>query len=387
MSQQLNQKAAEYLRAYRGGALPQDRIAFGTALRQIALDDTPEGLDRITALLDQLREKVRPVFQDFARDEACVNFALLLAFHLGERIARAAATRIDWLDHDEALPLLPAGAPRKFATLVVGVVGPQRLPCLPLRTIRDRLFGEQPTIGCREYVEQTVRQLHQQAPHRPAPAPAPRPMPPRIETVAAPAEAEEEAAPLIPIRRVDTVPPPAPPRGVLGKLGTLRGGRTAWFETADQAGHLAASAMQVLAGGGAFTPALLKANGRLRRDIALENLTPGQLQGAAEQLLENPHHHDFLVLLHAGEAQLPDGPAAALLLECRSYRGEELHLQMALPYRPAQQPGGFAIFCPRLMHCSAPHQVQPEVFGAFYAGADRQGASGKSWDQYLDERL
>jgi hypothetical protein len=197
MSQALNHKAAAWLHAYRSGAMPQDKLAFGTALRQIALDDSPESLDRITALLDQLRSKLRPEFQAFARDEACVNFALLLAFYLGQTIAREAGTTMEWLDHDEALPLLPPGSPRKFATLVVGRSG--RTLCLPLRPIRDRLFGEQPTPGCREYVEQAVRQYREQA--RPPQAAAQRPP-------AATPPAADAAEELMPIRRTDAAPPP-----------------------------------------------------------------------------------------------------------------------------------------------------------------------------------
>jgi hypothetical protein len=380
MSQQLNQQAAQDLHAYRTGTLPPERFAFATALRQIALDDSAESLDRITTLLDQLRLKRRPVFEEFARDETCLNFARLLAFYLGACIARAAGTRIDWREHEEALPLLPAGAPRKFATLVVGVCG--GVPLTPLRTIRDRLFSAQPAPGCREYVEQAVRQLRE---NQPAPK---TPVPQAAEPPAA-----AEPIELIPVRRADTVAPAAPARGVLGKLGALRNGRNpGWFETVTQAGFLAASGMTAVEDGGSFAPTLLKpVGGKSRRSMNLVRLTHDTAEAAIEHgqqaLLENPEESDFLALLHEGQVRLSGGPTPALILECRSYRGEELHLQMALPYRKAQQPGGFTIFCPRLMSCSAPFALRPELFGAFYAGMDSFSAPGKPWGHHLDESV
>jgi hypothetical protein len=386
MSQQLNQRAAHELHACRTGTLPQGPLAFGTALRQIALDDSPESLDRITTLLDQLRLKLRPVFEEFARDEACLNFAQLLAFYLGAQIARAAGTTMDWRDHHEALPLLPPGSPRKFATLVVGVTGANtgQTLCTPLRTIRDRLFGAQPTLGCREYVEQTVRQLRAQMPQ-------PRPAPPPPKAIAP--LADQEPVELIPVRRADAVAPAMPARGVLGKLGTLRNGRNAyWFETVARAGFLAASGMTQVEDGGGFAPTLLKpVGGRMKRSMNLVRLSGETMEAAIgngqEALLENPEENDFLALLHEGQVRLPGGPTPALILECRSYRGEELHLQLALPYRKARQPGGFAIFCPRLMSCSAPPKLRPELFGAFYAGLDSFSSPGKYRNRHFDESL
>jgi len=382
MSQALNQKAAAYLHAYRTGSLPQDKLAFGTALRQIALDDSPESLDRITTLLDQIRAKVRPVFHEFARDEGCLNFAQLLGFYLGSAIAREAGTSLDWRDYMEALPLLPAGTPRKFANLVVGVGNGGRSLCQPLRTIRDRLFGDAPGPGCREYVEQTARQFREQAPR---PAPPVEPVPAAVTV--------DETEELIPIRRADAAPPPAPVRGMLDRIGAWRDGKNPWwFETATQTGYLAASGMHTIEDGSSLSPILLRpARGKKRGGLDPVPLARGNVETAIESgqqaLLENPQNSEYLVLLHEGLVHLPTGPAAALRLECRSYRGEELHLLLALPYRPARQPGGFAIFCPRLMHCSAPAQLRPELFGAFYAGVDRFESPGKSWDHYLDERL
>jgi len=386
MSQQLNQKAAHALHAYRTGALPQGQFAFTTALRQVALDGSPESLDRLTTLLDQLRLRLKPVFEEFVRDPGCLNFAQLLAFYLGDVIARQAATTLDWQDYDEALPLLPAGSPRKFANLVVGVTGTNtgRTLCLPLRPIRDRLFSDQAAQTCREYVEQTVRQCRAQAP-------GPQPAPERAATATALADGEPE--PLTPIRRIDAVAPPAAARGVVGKLGALRSRRNPyWIESVTQAGFLAASGMYTVEDGAALPPTLLKPVGakgpRGMNLVRLSDETAEAAIGHGQQaLLENPEERDFLALLHEGQARLPGGPAAALLLECRSYRGAELHLQMALPYRKARQPGGFAIFSPRLIHCSAPAQLQPELFGAFYAGVDSFRSPGKPWDHYLDERL
>jgi hypothetical protein len=150
--------------------------------------------------------------------------------------------------------------------------------------------------------------------------------------------------------------------------------------------------VQAIAGGSALSPTLLRpARRRGRRGVEPVRLAQDGVEAAIESgqqaLLENPQDSDFLLLLHDGLVHLPGGPAAALRLECRSYRGEELHLLLALPYRPARQPGGFAIFSPRLMLCSAPAELRPALFGAFYAGVDSFAAPGRSWDQYLDERL
>ncbi|WP_269532744.1 hypothetical protein [Chitinimonas sp. BJYL2] len=148
-----NETAKAFLDAYRHGRDVPGGLLFAKALQQAKLDFTPHSLDRIDALLDQIHQKIRPSKEGFIDDVTKRNFALMLAFYLGEYVAKASGSLIEWRDYDETVAAMPpdAGLPREFFSYITCTVGGQLI--LPLGYIMERLFNGDTKFVAREYVE------------------------------------------------------------------------------------------------------------------------------------------------------------------------------------------------------------------------------------------
>ncbi|WP_374356077.1 hypothetical protein, partial [Chitinimonas sp.] len=80
----MNEKARHFLAQYQTGGEIEGGLLFAKALQQANLDGNEASLDRIEALLSQLRAKRSPEETRFLADPAAVNFCLMLAFYLGD---------------------------------------------------------------------------------------------------------------------------------------------------------------------------------------------------------------------------------------------------------------------------------------------------------------
>ena len=137
----MNEIYEKYLNAFfRGEEIPGG-LSYKTALGQCKLDGSMASLKKIDLLLDQIRERHRPNFDEFIAVQANQNFLYLLAFYTGNAIATAADADLDWLSYAEFIALDPSLAsvwPRAFESSIVCLIAKpsnkvkQMLPLVPI---------------------------------------------------------------------------------------------------------------------------------------------------------------------------------------------------------------------------------------------------------------
>ena len=140
--------AEQYLAAFAAGG--QDfpgGLSYLEELRQSQLDYTPESLQRIDTLLDQIRTREAPAHDVFVKDRANQNFLYFLAFYVGRTIERNnPGAKVEWIEHKELAARNPGVAnvwPYQFETSVICVITGGRArqgEFLPLSSIVIRLF-------------------------------------------------------------------------------------------------------------------------------------------------------------------------------------------------------------------------------------------------------
>lgn len=155
----MQQKAQDFLAALDAGADVPGGLAFLGELRLARLDYSLESLDRLDQLLARARQQIGPDHERWQGRADADNFCLMLAFYLGEMVARQARQPIAWHDREEAAALMPADMPLPDASWsrVVGVVAAS--PCVPLGLIEAALFGDAPAMTCRSYVQDRAARL------------------------------------------------------------------------------------------------------------------------------------------------------------------------------------------------------------------------------------
>jgi hypothetical protein len=125
---------------FRGGEIPGG-LSYKNALAQCKLDGSMESLKKIDFLLDQIRERHSPKFDEFVAVPANLNFLYLLAFYTGSAIAARAEADLDWLSYDEFIAINPSAAgvwTRAFESSVVCLIAKpsskikQMLPLVPI---------------------------------------------------------------------------------------------------------------------------------------------------------------------------------------------------------------------------------------------------------------
>ena len=117
---------------------------------------------------------------------------------------------------------------------------------------------------------------------------------------------------------------------------------------------------------------------------------PGDLQAGAASvqaaLRDNPHGAVHGVAVLDAFIDLPDGRSDALIVDARGYPPEEFQLRMAIPYRPLDSAGGFAVHRPKFLGVTGAAQEQfQQVAEAFFQGVDAHEKAGPVWAAHLDE--
>ncbi|TWO72644.1 hypothetical protein FN976_03685 [Caenimonas sedimenti] len=155
----MNEAAKQLLGALDDSREVPGGLALRQALRQARLDGSLESLDRIDQLLAQIRTRTRPTRESWAEKPGTANFNLLLAFYLGETVARLGQTTVDWMTNAQAQERLPEQArpPEAPWSRIIGVVGGS--VAVPLGVVEDGLFGTDVQVSCRAYVERLVARV------------------------------------------------------------------------------------------------------------------------------------------------------------------------------------------------------------------------------------
>jgi TPR repeat protein len=139
----LNDVARLFLDTYARGGEAEGGWKFGKALIQARLDHSEESLERIDLLLKAIRERARPVHDEFVADPAGRNFLSLLAFYLMAMLSRRTGAEIEWHDTRSARQATAdwASIAETPFTRLVALAPDQGLLFLPLVWLHDRLFG------------------------------------------------------------------------------------------------------------------------------------------------------------------------------------------------------------------------------------------------------
>ena len=80
---------------YDEGGEAEGGWKFGKALEQAQLDYSEESLERVDLMLKAIRERARPVHDEFIADPAGRNFLALLAFYLMAVLSRRTGAEIE----------------------------------------------------------------------------------------------------------------------------------------------------------------------------------------------------------------------------------------------------------------------------------------------------
>ena len=82
---------------------------------------------------------------------------------------------------------------------------------------------------------------------------------------------------------------------------------------------------------------------------------------------------------------LPDGKTDALILDIRANGSAPLSARMAIPYRNASEPAGFAVFRPKFLALSEPQLPLEPVVQAFFNGVGQHEQGSKIWNEKIDQ--
>jgi len=330
-------------------------LAFRANLEKLQLDYSVESLGRIDGLLGMIRRELKPDYAQFVNHQESGNFLLLLGYYLGAAVARSGGLSLKWLGTAETRAVV-GDQGEHFETSRGCQLG--AMLTLPLAVLSEILFDPQPSQrSCLSWGRDILAEARSGA--QPAPA-------------------------LVSIKR-SRLPAAAPAkgRGLLGGLLGQKRGNPLWDQAMQAAGFMAAHGMYMVEGGSPLQPTMLVPANTIV--VLADESVEQAIRVGKERMLENPQNAPFLVFVHDAYANLPTGRTDALMLEVRSYQGEELHGEIVLPYRNAEQ--GFAIYSPKLLNCSAAAERQPGLFAAFYAGVDGYKSQTFSWNRYLDESI
>lgn len=345
-----NRRCQDFLRAMEGGQAPQGGLAFREAVQQLKLDTSLAGLERLDALLRQIRKQLAPDYDSFVNQADTQNFLRWVAFHVGTAIARSGQLAVKWMGYEE-LKAQVEDLQLQFET-TSGCLLDGRL-YFPLGLATEILFDPAPKRSLHGFAKGVLANAS----------------PPLVSILraaaAAPAPAGDKANP-------------------------------DWETAAEQAGFLAAWGMFMASDGAAVAPTVLVPlrDGTTQMvDFSFYGDGAAAHQAAQDRLEKNPDKSAYQALVFDGFANLPSGRTDALTVDLRCYGGglfsgrKALALKVACPYRNAKDAQGFAIFSPKVLECSAPKAQQAGLLRRFYQGVDRFKADGFAWDRHLDESI
>ncbi|MBB6562113.1 hypothetical protein HNP48_004822 [Acidovorax soli] len=159
----------------------------------------------------------------------------------------------------------------------------------------------------------------------------------------------------------------------------------------ELAGFFAAHGIWCVAEGEPLTPMLAQesaAYGRNMLRFAADQLEEGVAQ-AQDYLDQNPGQAERAAMVYDGFITLPSGRTDALIIVVRSYaKPSATTLTMAVPYRNAQSPDGFAVHRPKFMGWQGPGTADYKVLGdAFFRGVESHEAAAPVWAQHNDDSI
>ncbi|TKB68343.1 MAG: hypothetical protein E8D47_02470 [Nitrospira sp.] len=158
---------------------------------------------------------------------------------------------------------------------------------------------------------------------------------------------------------------------------------------AKLAGFFAAHAVWCVADGETLIPLMgfeTSDGKRQMHRFMAERIEQGVQDGQA-RLASNPDRATLGVLVYDGFVTLATGKTDALFVDMRDYGSPSRSVLMAVPYRPASSPQGFAVHHPKFVSFAGPEPDFQAVSEAFFQGVDSHEKGAPIWSQHLDESL
>jgi hypothetical protein len=158
-------------------------------------------------------------------------------------------------------------------------------------------------------------------------------------------------------------------------------------KTAQLAGFVAAHAILCVSKGKSLTMPLLvveKEDGSTQF-IEVNGKSSQEAVGKAEKLMKTPVMGALRAVI-AFEAflNLPPGKTDAIFLHACCYQPERQELYVAVPFRAAANPGGFAVFRPKFI-AYEDDPVKPGALDSFMRGVTLYPPGQTVWNAHLDE--
>jgi hypothetical protein len=159
-------------------------------------------------------------------------------------------------------------------------------------------------------------------------------------------------------------------------------------ETARLAGFFAAHGIWSVSDGEALIPML--GYEHHDGDRGMDRFAYPDLGDAAQAVLQalaaNEHDSARAVLVVDGYVHLDTGKTDALIVEAVEYGPARSSLKLAVPYRPAPSPYGFAVHRPKFMEVTGVGDDPNYKILAdeFFAGVDSHEEAAAVWNAHLD---
>lgn len=346
----INQLEKDYLENYFIYGNFQAELSFRTALAQSRLDHTMDSLDRIDALLSQIR--TRFALDDFLQNTANQNFLRLLGFYLVAVLKQQATMVGRWYNYAETMDTFrQMGAaeaadffPDTFENSMNFVaIGFREI--FPLQILGNRLYARDGNEPIRSAAQAYLRRGEESEDLRQD-----------VET-----QLRQNAANAA--RQTQQIAEPAPLEIV---------------EALKQAGTLAAMSFQSLSAGDSLMPAMFSD----KEILVLPGNAQDSVPFAQNLLTSNPKGAKFQVLAFDGLLRNDQGKTDALIIEARTYQAAKFSLTLGIHYTPASAPTGFAIRTIQIMDTNLDNDALSGLFNHFLEGTQHNPEAGKVWNRY-----
>ena len=156
----------------------------------------------------------------------------------------------------------------------------------------------------------------------------------------------------------------------------------------ELAGFFAAHAVWCVSDGAVLTPIGARegpGDQRQMNRFVTDPLEEGVAHGKA-WLDAGAEGSDAAVLVYDGYVTLSAGKTDSLLLDIRRFGREPAQVLMAIPYRNAGHPDGFAVHRPKFLSQSGLENPDYALLGdAFFKGVDQHEQGAAVWNARLDE--
>jgi len=155
----------------------------------------------------------------------------------------------------------------------------------------------------------------------------------------------------------------------------------------DLAGFFAAHAVWCVSDGETLIPfvAYEHADGKRQLNrLVTERVEDGAAKGK-EWLAKNPEGAARAVLIFDGFITLKGDRIDALIVTVRDYTLGDAELTIAVAYRSAKDPNGFAVYRPKFIGFKGDQPDWQEVGQSMWAGIAKHEKGAKVWNDHIDE--